>query len=348
MAHDPGLSMLQVRLTAEDIGLVCGLNPADAQKLISAGTAPSSGAARWSELEARAARLWTLECEGRTLAPRETRVEERTGDNVSVSLRFSRPAGAPWIGIRAAALATLPPEHREFALVTDGNGRALATKMLTAADNEIRVALSPSAGPVAPAAGPAGDSGYAVADALAFIRLGIQHIWTGYDHLLFLLALLIVCGNYRAIMAIITCFTVAHSLTLALATLEIVHLPGRLTEAVIAASIVFIGVENLLQRGNEPRWRRALTFAFGLIHGFGFAGVLRDLGLGADGRGVALPLFAFNLGVELGQVAIASAVLPLVWWLRKNEAFVRRGVPAVSAVVALAGFYWLIERTLFT
>jgi hypothetical protein len=106
-------------------------------------------------------------------------------------------------------------------------------------------------------------------------------------------------------------------------------------------------VENVWRRGEEPRGRWALTFGFGLIHGFGFASVLRDLGVGGGAQGIAMPLFTFNLGVELGQIAIAAVVLPLVWQLRKHEGFRRRGVPALSALVALAGLYWLLERTLF-
>jgi hydrogenase/urease accessory protein HupE len=182
---------------------------------------------------------------------------------------------------------------------------------------------------------------------LAFIKHGVQHIWTGYDHLLFLFALLVVCRSFRSIVAIVSCFTVAHSITLALATLNIVHLPSRFVEPAIAASIVFVGVENLLRRGEEPRGRWALTFAFGLIHGFGFASVLRELGVGGGAYGVAMPLFTFNLGVELGQVAVAAAVLPIIWQLRKHEWFVHRGVPVMSAVVALAGLYWLFQRTIF-
>ena len=180
-----------------------------------------------------------------------------------------------------------------------------------------------------------------------FLRLGVEHIWTGYDHLLFLFALLVVCRSFRAIVAIITCFTLAHSLTLALATLNVVNLPSRFVEAAIAASIVFVGLENLVRRGEEPKGRWALTFAFGLIHGFGFASVLRELGVGQGGQGLVMPLFTFNLGVEIGQVAVAAIVLPVVWRLRKNEKFLRRGVPALSAVVAAAGLYWLLERTVF-
>ena len=179
-----------------------------------------------------------------------------------------------------------------------------------------------------------------------FVRLGVEHIWTGYDHLLFLFALLAVCASFRASVRVISCFTLGHSLTLVLATLDWVNVPARFAEPLIAASIVYVGVENLVRRGSEPRGRGALTFGFGLIHGFGFASVLRELGVGVNGSGLALPLFSFNLGVELGQIAIAAVVLPLLWQLRKQEWFLRRGVPAISALVALAGLYWLVARTL--
>jgi hydrogenase/urease accessory protein HupE len=178
-----------------------------------------------------------------------------------------------------------------------------------------------------------------------FVKLGVEHIWGGYDHLLFLFALLIVCRTFRSIVAIVSCFTIAHSITLALATLDVVNLPAKWVEPAIAASIVFVGVENLLRRGEEPKGRWALTFAFGLVHGFGFASVLRDLGLGRGSEGIAMPLFTFNLGVELGQIAIAAVVLPIVWQMRKDEKFVQRGVPVLSALVAAAGLYWFLDRT---
>ena len=180
-----------------------------------------------------------------------------------------------------------------------------------------------------------------------FFDLGIEHIWTGYDHLLFLAGLLIVCSSFRSIVGIISSFTVAHSITLGLAATNTVNLPSRLVEPLIAASIFFVGAENLIRRGADPRGRWAVAFAFGLIHGFGFASVLRELGLGSNGRGLALPLFSFNLGVEVGQITIAAIVLPLVWRLRKNPGFIRRGIPIISGLVAATGLYWLLERTLF-
>jgi hypothetical protein len=114
-------------------------------------------------------------------------------------------------------------------------------------------------------------------------------------------------------------------------------------EPLIAASIVYVGIENLL-RGDDPKGRWLLTFAFGLIHGFGFASVLRELGVGTDGKSIAVPLVSFNLGVELGQVVIAALVLPVIWKLRAKPVFVARWVPVCSVLVALLGGYWFVQR----
>ena len=176
--------------------------------------------------------------------------------------------------------------------------------------------------------------------------LGVEHILTGYDHVVFLLALLLAGGAFWNTAKIITSFTVAHSITLALAALDVVRIPSSVVEPLIAVSIVYVGVENLLQ--GDLRWRWLLTFAFGLVHGFGFASVLRELGVGEAGVGVAVPLVSFNLGVELGQVGIMLLVLPLIWKLRSQPFFVMRCVPACSLLVAMVGGYWLLQRTLFS
>jgi hydrogenase/urease accessory protein HupE len=176
-----------------------------------------------------------------------------------------------------------------------------------------------------------------------FLVMGVKHIWTGYDHLLFLFGLLIVTRNFSSAVKIITCFTVAHSITLAVATLSLVTISSRIVEPLIAASIVYVGIENLM-RGDDPKGRWLLTFAFGLIHGFGFASVLKELGVGANGHGIAVPLVSFNLGVEIGQVVIAGIALPVIWKLRSHPVVIRRWVPACSVVVAMLGSYWFVQR----
>lgn len=171
-----------------------------------------------------------------------------------------------------------------------------------------------------------------------FVRLGAEHIWEGFDHILFLVALLVV-SRLRELLQIVTAFTVAHSITLGLAALEIVEVPPRIIEAGIAATIVWVAWQNLRGRRGAHRWR--LTFAFGLVHGFGFANVLRDLELPATG--LVRSLAGFNVGVELGQVAIVAVLWPLFALLGRT----RLGAPAiagVSAAVGIAGLVWLVER----
>lgn len=133
---------------------------------------------------------------------------------------------------------------------------------------------------------------------------------------------------------------------LALSTFGLVQLPSRFVEAAIAASILYVGAENLLRREQQIRGRAVLTFAFGLVHGLGFASVLREMGIANSGVAAVVPLVAFNAGVEAGQLSVAALVLPLVWLSRKQDRFVRYGVPACSLAVALAGGFWLIDRTL--
>ena len=173
----------------------------------------------------------------------------------------------------------------------------------------------------------------------AFTVLGTEHIFEGYDHILFLLALIVIGGRLSHLVKIVTAFTLAHSITLVLAALEVVVLPGKLIEAGIALSIAYVAAENFWIRRVDHRW--ILTFCFGLIHGFGFANVLRELGLPT--RGLVASLLAFNVGVEIGQVIIVSILFPLILWLSRS-AFQRRTVLAVSTVILLFGLSWFFDR----
>jgi hypothetical protein len=171
-----------------------------------------------------------------------------------------------------------------------------------------------------------------------FLKLGIEHIFLGYDHILFLVALVVV-SRFGELVKIVTSFTLAHSITLILAALEVVQLPARLVEAGIAATIIYVALENFWVKGARHRW--VLTFFFGLIHGFGFANVLREMGLPATG--LVRCLISFNVGVELGQLVIVLLLLPLALalgrWRHGSTA-----VKALSAVILLFGAAWFIER----
>lgn len=193
---------------------------------------------------------------------------------------------------------------------------------------------------------------------MGFIRLGLWHIWTGLDHILFLVALILPSvlyfenkqwkpvANFRRalfnIAAIVTCFTIGHSLTLSLATLDVVNLPSRLVESVIAASIVAAALHNIYPRFRGREW--AIALVFGLFHGFGFAGILRDIGL--ESKYMVLSLFGFNAGVEVGQILIIAGIFPFLFLLRNRYWYPRRFLVAGSVLLMAVALFWFTERAL--
>jgi len=189
-----------------------------------------------------------------------------------------------------------------------------------------------------------------------YAREGIWHIWIGFDHILFLLALLLPAVVIRqrqqwqavaafkpafwSVLKIVTAFTLAHSITLTLATLGVISLPSRWVESIIAASVVIAALNNIYPLFRERRWMMA--FLFGLIHGFGFATVLSDLGLPKSA--LALALVGFNVGVEAGQLAIVAAFLPVAFYLRHTMLYRKVILLGGSALIALLASAWLVER----
>jgi len=187
------------------------------------------------------------------------------------------------------------------------------------------------------------DTGYRVPafeEFRQYLRLGIEHIFLGYDHIAFLLALLFV-RRFGALVKVITAFSVAHTLTLALAALGAVALPSRLVESAIAVSIIYVAAENLWRKAGDGGHRWKIAFGFGLVHGFGFAAVLRQLGLPADG--LVRSLLGFNLGVELGQLAIAAVCWPVLAWVARRPWAPRVRV-GVSCLLLAFGVAWFAER----
>jgi HupE / UreJ protein len=179
-----------------------------------------------------------------------------------------------------------------------------------------------------------------------FVAAGIHHIFIGPDHILFIVGLLLLGGSLGRLLKIVTAFTLAHSITLALAALEIVNPPSRIIEPAIALSIIVVGAENLLGGGRRD-FRAGIAFAFGFVHGFGFASVLREFGLPPHALGAAL--CSFNLGVEIGQLCIVLAVAPLLALLRAWRPAWNRGVVSVgSAGVIAAGAYWFVQRVFYS
>jgi hypothetical protein len=175
-----------------------------------------------------------------------------------------------------------------------------------------------------------------------FIVMGAEHILGGPDHLLFLLALLALAKGFWPIVRIVTGFTIAHSITLSLAALGFVNVPGSIVEPLIAATIVWVALENLVAPA-QTRWRWLIAGVFGLIHGLGFASALTELGLPREA--MVRALVGFNVGVELGQLAFVAVVMPPLVWLAKPGRLAR--LPQIlSVLVALMGGIWLVERVL--
>jgi hydrogenase/urease accessory protein HupE len=173
----------------------------------------------------------------------------------------------------------------------------------------------------------------------SFLALGVEHIFTGYDHLLFLIGLLLLGGRFWALFKIVTAFTLAHSVTLILAALGVVDLPARVVEPAIALSIAYVGAENFFLKSVDRRWVIALVF--GLIHGFGFASILREMGLPKEG--LVLSLLAFNVGVEAGQLAVVAVALPVILLVRKQP-WHRWAVSTASIAIVGMGLYWFVTR----
>jgi hydrogenase/urease accessory protein HupE len=178
-----------------------------------------------------------------------------------------------------------------------------------------------------------------------FVPAGIQHILIGPDHILFLIGLLLLGGSARRLLLVVTSFTIAHSITLTIAALNIFSPPSRVVEPLIALSIVYVGFDNLLIRGGRDV-RAWIAFTFGLVHGFGFASVLREMDL--PQRALGWSLFSFNVGVEIGQLMVVVLVASALAALRhRSEAAGRRLAFAGSIVVVAAGTFWFVQRVFF-
>ena len=352
-AHDSPYSALALERHPGGVAIRVTLHPVDAASVLGS-IEPDSllDSLRFQReapgLAVALGRRSSLTADGVRLVP------ELRGSSVKADRSVTLEMFAPWAGVPGrlevhARFVPEDPEHETFLEVREG-GRVVRQEVLTARRTTVEVFGS-------------GGSGLA-AVAAVFVPSGIHHIFTGPDHVLFVIGLLLLGGSVLHLLKIVTAFTLAHSITLALAALGIVEISPQLIEPLIALSIVLVGVENLRAvarpraaagdpfgdpAGTEPRPRRdrrtLLAFSFGLIHGFGFAGVLRETGLPREA--LAASLLTFNAGVELGQACIVLAVVPLLALLRSRAP---RLAPALAAtgswVVIAAGGFWLVQRVL--
>lgn len=330
LPHDPGLSSVHVRRAPQELHVHAAFANADFAAVAATVDQDRDGAIAADELVRAAPELRRLAAASFVLASASAStadlLDARIAENrdVELTLRFAG-VGDGAATLQLPVLQHLARGHRCYIAVVDTAGAVQTDALLQPTNATFAV--------------PADDvPGTGFGQAGTFFVLGIEHILIGFDHLAFLLALFAAGITWRSAIATITAFTVAHSLTLLAAATGLVGLPATLVEAGIAASVVVVAVANLRHRGATHRW--PLAFAFGLVHGFGFANVLAELRVGDD---TLLPLLTFNLGVEVGQLAFAIAALPLLAFAVRT--FPRwRVLDCVSVLVGLAGVLWLVER----
>jgi hypothetical protein len=317
-AHGVGLSTAAVRAADREVAVEMAFARADLAAALPelAGGLPDLGDGGPT--------LGTVTGDG-VSCPELARETRALDDGLQVRVRFRCPHPPAAMSYGLALLPDLPHGHRHMVTFSSGAGEQRA--VLHRGDPVATVALAASSG-----------AGRAFG---RLVVLGAEHILGGLDHLVFLLGLLLVGPRPRALLRTVTAFTAGHSITLACGALGIWSPGPRWIEPLIALSIAYVGVENLLGRDPERRWRIAL--GFGLVHGFGFSGALAELALP---RAQIVPaLLAFNLGVEIGQLAVLAAVVPLFGLARRRWPVVPRYLaPALSGAIILPGLVWFVLR----
>jgi hydrogenase/urease accessory protein HupE len=289
---------------------------------------PKPLALRGGDIVARLLPRLVLAADGRALSCQPSGPLDALADRKALRLRVACGLDGPPGALQVrAALFPYDPAHQTFLNVYERG--ALQSQYILDRDH-------PSAEHFA------GTPQGVLAVVRRFLPAGVHHILIGPDHLLFLVGLLLLGGSIRQLAWMVTAFTAAHSLTLSMAALALVTPPARIVEPAIALSIVYVGIDNLLVK--EGRDLRAwIALGFGLVHGFGFASVLREMDL--PGRALGWSLFSFNLGVEIGQLLVVVAVVVALAGLRaRSERAGRRLAVAGSVVVSLAGSFWFVQR----
>ncbi len=343
-AHDPGLSSAMVAVENEQIDVLLGFAQKDVESLLATGpNAADNGAAKgWAaiqaELESVAANGFSLYSGKQRVIPNHATARRKDALNIEISLLFQRPESGE-VRFVSTLFERLPLGHRQFLSAQTTSGIDLGQALLSARENLLEISLPAATGDTVASTGR-----YA---SLAFLKLGVEHIWLGVDHLLFVFGLLLLVKSRWMLLKTITAFTVAHSITLALATFGYVHLPALLLNAAIALSILILGVEVVRAGGGKTSitilhpW--IVAFAFGLLHGFGFASGLSALGL--PSTGIPLALVMFNVGVEIGQVSFVLLILILERSFRQLEICWPRWVQVLPGyTVGSLGAFWTIQR----
>jgi hypothetical protein len=349
LAHKASDSYLVLKVTGQEVNGQWDIALRDIDFAIGLD-ADGNGEITWGELRARHADItaWALSAlalERGGVCPlqvKQNQVDEHTdGAYAVLSLTGMCPSGAGELDVNYLLLFDQDALHRGL-LRVELDGVTHSAIMAPEAANQRFSAETPSL----------------LAQFNQFFVQGVWHIWIGFDHILFLLSLLLPVvlvrhagvwsgvGRFgeavREVLWVVTSFTVAHSITLSLAALDVLSLPSRLVESAIAFSVVLAALNNLKPVVDSRRW--LIAFGFGLIHGFGFASVLAELGLPQDA--LVLSLVGFNVGVEAGQLAIVAVFLPVAFWLRNTALYLRGVFVGGSVLTLLIALVWLVERAL--
>ena len=329
-AHSVGISRGDYHLNGAQVTAAVTFARAELALAVPELEAESADATR------RALERWSLDglrvrADGRSCGGTLIRSEVGENDGLTLWLRYVCPTAPVELELGADFVDSLSSGHRHLAHFSFARGSLDRVALRGQSSLRIPVPGASRAGATEP--GMLRRFG-------SFFTLGIEHILTGYDHLLFLLGLLLVLGPIRALIGAITAFTLAHSLTLSVATLGLAAPSPRVIEPLIALSIAYVGIENWFVRDAVGRWR--VTFVFGLIHGFGFAGALREIGL--PRAELPLALFSFNLGVEAGQVAVVAIALPALLLAHRRGWLEPRTAKLLSLPVAAMGLFWFVAR----
>lgn len=344
-AHDPGLSFAEIEIHSQTILLKMTFARRDIEPLV---TLDGNHDDQVSTLEFGQAKrpltqlaggLAELVIDGRSTLGALDEIVFDVSDALIFRFEFARGAEQRF-HFKAPIIERMTLGHRQFVSVIH-QGTTIHSQILSAAAAEATVRLQSSAG---------------WRQIVHFVSEGIWHIWIGFDHILFLVALLLpaavvfVNGTWRAkfgfkstlleVVKIVTAFTAAHSITLTLAVLGWIHLNSVVVESVIAASVIFAAVNNVRPFVRERVW--LMSFGFGLIHGLGFASALS--GLGVTDTAKVYALIGFNLGVEIGQLVLIAVLLPMIYLGSHRPVYRRRLLPSASIVIALIASLWLVER----
>ncbi len=325
---------VDIAMKGSDVDRVAGTNVYDTQ----------TGLVRPDSLAAASAKVVdyvvthsaVLAGDDRTCRPEPSTVSP-DADGVAVHTSWSCAAESGRLRYRSTILVDTAPDARQVVLIRSGD--KTSQDLLDASRTESALTEAPQPTTVQVIG--------------LYLAAGIEHILIGYDHIAFLIAIVLWADRLWPVVKLVTAFTIGHSITLSLAALDIVRIPSSIIEPAIAASIIYVAAENFFSHDVRKRWRD--TFAFGLVHGFGFATALQEFGIP---KSALIPALAsFNVGVEIGQIAIVAAVMPLLMLFDmlaagrlpggRSRGRTPLAVYTLSAVIVMLGGYWFLARTIF-